>query len=84
MRITPGFSRFCVDGAPARPDSSAFDEASGLSLRWDPVLLQEYLLVELGGMPIRYYNPTGDPLYLLRLWKQRMPGSALRVSPTRV
>lgn len=83
MRITPGFSRFCVDGVPAPLDSSAFDEASRLSLRWDPLLLQEYLLVELGGMMIRYYNPTGDPLYLLRLWKQRMPGSALRVSPAR-
>lgn len=83
MRITPGFSRFCVDGVPAPLDSSAFDEASRLSMRWDPLLLQEYLLVELGGMMIRYYNPTGDPLYLLRLWKKRMPGSDLRVSSAR-
>lgn len=68
---------------PEDSPSIPFDRVKSAILHWDRLLQREYLLLEYDGGQLRYYNFTGDPLYLLRQWKQRMAGSGLRVSDER-
>ena len=70
-------------GCPPPDDSDRlpYDQVRTATLHWDRLLQREYLLLEHDSGHMRYYNFTGDPLYLLRLWKQRMPDAELHVSP---
>lgn len=80
--IAPSRPRSDYEHWEAPPDDSdrvPYERVRTATLHWDRLLQREYLLLECDGGPMRYYNFTGDPLYLLRLWKQRMPGSVLTV-----
>lgn len=58
------------DKAEAR---ARWKDVSGAALRWDWLLGQPYLLLELHGATLRYYSPAKDPLHLLRIAKYRLP-----------
>lgn len=81
-RIGPSKPRGDFQGRGCPPDDSdriPYDSVRAATLHWDRLLQREYLLLEHDGGTLRYYNFTGDPLYLLRLWKQRMPGALLEI-----
>ncbi len=80
--IAPSRPRSEYEGRGEPRDDSdrvPYDRVRTATLHWDRLLQREYLLLEHDSGHMRYYNFTGDPLYLLRLWKERMPGSLLTV-----
>ncbi len=50
-----------------------FADVERATIHVDPLLCQPYLRLEMGADRCRYYNPTDDDLYLVRLVKHRMP-----------
>jgi hypothetical protein len=81
-RVSPSRPRDGYEGRGEPPDDSdrvPYDRVRTATLHWDRLLQREFLLLEHDSGHMRYYNFTGDPLYLLRLWKERMPATALRV-----
>lgn len=81
-RIGPSKPRGGFQGRGCPPDDSdriPYDRVTDATLHWDRLLQREYLLLEHDGENLRYYNFTGDPLYLLRLWNERMQTARLSV-----
>jgi len=55
-----------------------FEDVTGASLHVDPWLLRLYLRLDVGDRTLRYYNPTDDGLYLLRVVRHRIPARVLQ------
>jgi hypothetical protein len=68
-----------VEVAKAYP--RRFEDVQRAELRWDTFLGQSYLLLGFKDKQLRYYAPTDDPLYVLRIAKHRMPQVKLSVQP---
>ncbi len=50
-----------------------FGDVESVELCWDNFVCRSYLRLRIGWERIAYYNPSGDPIYLLSLVKHRMP-----------
>jgi hypothetical protein len=62
-----------LDADDGENTTASFDDVSEARLCRDRWLGTSYLLLDLEGRKLRYYNATEDPLHLLRVLKHRTP-----------
>lgn len=55
-----------------------FEDVRAAGLCWDYLLGRPYLMLDVNGVPLRYYGTVSEPLHLLRLAKYRMPHLMVR------